>query len=381
MKIIEYLRIFNKKKKIKQDKYIYIKQYYLSMYRFYMLKLYEAGYIDDPTIFNERMIRRNILDLKISGITSEIGSFILTSDRVRYAYYKNKDENQREFLSLLYDALLYREYSNSIDNMFEAYGCGIMLQLRPEGGNIVTLQGIKLNKANLRVFVNENETLDRNDLNEYKLRKIFEIIGVEYKDYAIDKDLTCEELCEMLDVVFGDNPPKELDGEYADIVRGWFKTYNRTILSHLYSHYAMDLLEEVSNLANSLDLCDIVCISGTDIYTRRNIEYKNYPIGFFNVIGGFNGDTISEEEEVNGYTGEGYTKTYLEEEGFNYIGVPIVVNEEEVYDREQTTVISDSWFKDEGVVFYFENPTIEQVNSEIEAILSTKQGNLGVLKV
>ena len=122
MRTVEYVGKLNKLSHVADiDKVCSLKGYYMSMYRFYMLKLYDIGYIEDPTVYDEITIRRNLADLNIVGIKSTIGSYILNSDRIRYTLYKNKGEEQQEFLLLLYNALLYREYCKSIDSLYDIY--------------------------------------------------------------------------------------------------------------------------------------------------------------------------------------------------------------------------------------------------------------------
>lgn len=381
MKIVDYLDKLNKKVSLNVENVIYIKQYYLSMYRYYMLVLYEKGYIDDPTIYDERMIRQNIVDLNIKGMLSSVGNMIISSKRVKYALYKNKSDVQQDFLSALYYALLYREYSISIDEFYEVYGDDIRLRLKLNGGRVASFSDVSLNKANLRVFVNQDETIQKIDLNNYLLSLIGETLGVELSDYSIDKDLSNEDLCDLIDIVFGEEPPTELDGIYASKVHDWFKTYNRSILSHVYSHNSLKILESISSVANLLNPDEIVCIYNTDIYVRKEICTKKYPLGFFSVVGGYEGDTVYSEENVNGFTGEAYTKEYLESEGYSYIGIPILVDDRYVFDREQTTICSESWFKQENVDFYFENKSVNNVSTEADAIQSSKEGTLGILEL
>lgn len=371
----------NRTEKVSDDSYLYVKQYYLSMYRYYMLVMYEKGYIIDPTIYNEKIIRQNIVELNIKGLYTTLGNMIINPERVKYALFKNKGKEEQDFLTCLYNVLLYREYSRSVDFFYEAFGSSRNLKLRLKENLVKSKADVPLNKANLRVLVNKDETVRVVSLNKYKLSLIFELLGVDAEDYSIDKDLSCNDLCEVLDVVFGDDPPTCLDGKYSDVIFNWFNNYNRPILSHVSSHFSLRLLDKLSEVVEEVK-DNLVCLYGTDVYVKDKIHTKKYPLGFFGIIGGFDGDHCFTEEKVNGYTGEAYTLEYLREEGYSCIGVPILVGNEYVFDREQTNISSNSWFsQEENIDFVFESKTISSINNEEDAIQSSREGTLGVLRI
>ena len=384
MRTVEYVGKLNKLSHVADiDKVCSLKGYYMSMYRFYMLKLYDIGYIEDPTVYDEITIRRNLADLNIVGIKSTIGSYILNSDRIRYTLYKNKGEEQQEFLLLLYNALLYREYCKSIDSLYDIYykKDTFTLNVRAEKGMFVPKNDIVFTKANMRCLIEEEYTVGCNTIAYKQLEIMYESIGVPFEDYAIDKDLTIEDTMELIPVIFGNHPPDALDGEYADVVKSWFKKYNRSIESHFYSHNAPTIFDLLEEILNKMEYSSIIAIYKNKIFYKKEIEYMKYPIGFFSITGGYGGDIVSTNEDINGYVGECYTEDYLINEGYNYIGAPIYVNNTLVYDREQINMDSQSWFLAEDIDFEFEEPTILNISNEKDAIQSTKEGKLGIIKL
>ena len=50
-----------RKTKTKLKRLLELKKYYLSMYRCYMIRLYDLGYIADPTRYNQKEIIQNLL--------------------------------------------------------------------------------------------------------------------------------------------------------------------------------------------------------------------------------------------------------------------------------------------------------------------------------
>ena len=50
----------NRKAKVKLKRLMEVKKYYLSLYRCYMMMLYDKGYIDDPTVLNKNKLLKLI---------------------------------------------------------------------------------------------------------------------------------------------------------------------------------------------------------------------------------------------------------------------------------------------------------------------------------
>ena len=93
-----------------------------------MLKLYDKGYISDPTVFNNSEMYFNVLDLDIKPMYDSLGRIILSSERVAFSMLKANTE-QKDFLSLLYPVLIYREYSNDLDIFYETFRKVLNLKL------------------------------------------------------------------------------------------------------------------------------------------------------------------------------------------------------------------------------------------------------------
>lgn len=91
MKFSEYLKSVNKTKvHLKLERWVELKQYYMSMFRFYMLKLYDQGYISDPTRFNEEEIKQNLVELGIYDFRNKNGKVLIDSLHADFARCKYK---------------------------------------------------------------------------------------------------------------------------------------------------------------------------------------------------------------------------------------------------------------------------------------------------
>ena len=77
MKVVEFINAANKKTSVKVDRLMDMKRFYLSMHRVHMVYLYDKGYINDPTKFDEKQIYSNIVDMRIKGMISMSGEIIL----------------------------------------------------------------------------------------------------------------------------------------------------------------------------------------------------------------------------------------------------------------------------------------------------------------
>jgi len=382
-KVLDYIKQFNKKTNISVDKFLYLKQYYMSMYRYYMLCLYDEGYILDPTVYDEGLIRRNLVELKIKGIVDINGIYIVNKDTIKYATYKNPSESQQRFLLLLLNVLTYKEYCFSLDEFYEVYGEDVSLSLKPQGGRVVNTTELKFNKAIARLFVDKDETVEWISIDDYIRELILKELNLT-SNGSFDSSLSSKNESKLLGLLFGNHVPKDLDGTYSSLVKDWYNTNSGSILYSVYSSYALEILEKLSELANKYDE-SIVLMYSTGIFVRKKISTMYTPVNMFGIACGYEDELTDDKQIVNGYTGEGYRIDYLEDEGFNYVGIPVKVfiDDEEVYifDREQTDIKSVSWFKENSVDFTFEEKEDFVIETEEDAIKSSNQGVLGKYKI
>lgn len=360
-KVREVINKNSPKKQINLDRLMYLKKYYLSRYRFYMLKLYDKGYISDPTVFNNSEMYFNVLDLDIKPMYDSLGRIILSSERVAFSMLKANTE-QKDFLSLLYPVLIYREYSNDLDIFYETFRKVLNLKLVYQGGRIIAKQEINLSRGNLMYFVSPEETLyTENILPELWVlcMKALAIPESEwYNDGNFVKGFTHEEELHFMKLIFSGETV--LDGYNSSKLLSWLETHkwgkatlNTSItglMGYIYSEYATEVLDIIENKLSTLDLNNVVSISDEYIYIKKPIENYHVPISHFCVMSGINGydDILVDDIPFQGYTGEAYPVSYLDEEGIYYVGVPIEVSISGVkylaYDREQVKIDSDTFF-------------------------------------
>ena len=94
MKLQDYISEMNKKSTIKTQRVMDLKRYYLSMYRVFMVKLYDSNFISDPTLFNEKEFFGNISSTKLSGMYDYTGNIRLTYKQSYFASKLVKDEER-----------------------------------------------------------------------------------------------------------------------------------------------------------------------------------------------------------------------------------------------------------------------------------------------
>lgn len=391
MTITDYLSKANKIFDIDKDSIIYLKQYYLSMYRYYSLLMYDKSYISDPTRFDEKSIRQNLVELNIKGCTSRAGGLRLNSKQIKFCLCINKGKTQQEFLSLLYYVLLYREYSISLDKFYEYYGLkGIKLGLKLSRGYACIRNGVELNKATARLLTQnvKSTTVKKYSLSSFIRKMALNELGIEDKEGQLDNRLSIEDEENLIEVLFGSMPPSYLNGPEAYKLYDWYNKnagqFVNLIETLIYKNY-YDFIEAMNNFCTEIESSGekIVLVEGISVYTEKTIHKENYPIGYFSIIDGQD-DDVFDQIFKNGYTGEGYTKEYLEEEGYIYTGIPIKVikgsKEMLVFDIEQTSVPYNTFFKSYNQDYVFEEGSIkENPECEEDAINNSMLGTLGAI--
>lgn len=384
-----------KKWQISVDSILDLKKYYMSMYRYYCMLLYDSNYISDPTRYNESEIRRNLAELKIRGCTSKAGGLKISVKQIEYCLCINHDVSQQKFLNLLHKVLMYREYSMSLDRFYETYGVGnVCLRFKLNRGFVTSLSNVDFNKAIARLLV---ENLDRKEgtlsavrcysMAGYIREKLFEELDIPNLEHQIDDRLSIEDENNLINLIFGYVPPSDLNGENVHKIYEWYSEYSGRSISLVeelvYKNYyefidkLNELIEEISSKGEQ-----VILIQGLNVYSRCKRRTQNYPVGYFTVVGDYDNEDLYEDLGINGYTGEGYSEEYLKSEGYGYVGLPIKVNLEDkevyLYDVEQTSVKFDTYFKSEDLDYTFEEgDLIESPETPEDAIHNSHLGVLG----
>ena len=392
MTLTDILKQLNKKKQIKIDRLLYCKKHYLSLYRGYLVKLYDYGFISDPTKFNEKEILSNIVDLSISGLVDVRGRVILTSKQTSYALHRNSEEEESFlFLQLLSQALKYKEYSDSLDCLYDTLFDGmkntkVSFSLKYKAGAVVSRSPVKFNKGVFECFVTMDSDVVEYSVNETIWKVAMKYLGVPekdwYKDGVLDRKLTHEEEVMFADILL--EGVVELDGIYADKLSGWLSDHKwsdqkLSIYSHgLYTYlFVSDVAYEISNVLKEKmqEIEDsgesVLYFNYGYIYATKPREYMKIPISQFVV-------TYDEDKEELGhlrnsieeYTGEAYCKQYLDKHGIQYVGCPIVlyVGDKVIdyfIDVEQTEIKDyRSWFDVVGANLYYNEGELLKVDDK-----------------
>lgn len=372
MNVSEAIKSVNQKRSSNINRMLEQKQYYMSMYRYYMTLLYDKGYISDPTVFNKEEILSNILDLEIKGMFDVQGVVQLSCEWVEYVSYVNKKNNEaKEFLYLLGKILKYKEYSHDIDLFYEEYKKKVSLNLFLKGGRVCNKQGTPITRGSLQCLVNSEQCVKEISIKNAIWEISMKELGIPEKDWysdgLFDKNLTHEEEVRCEGILL--NGKVSSSGKYSDVLNDWlFKhkwsqskiSYNNTgLIEYLYYAKSEKVIEALNERLIVYNAEDVVALYEDTIYIKKDITNYKIPCSQFVVLVDGNDNLIQESTVLTGYTGEAYSADYLEEEGISYIGLPIKVLREDlesvyVYDREQVDTKSETWFKSMNMCLDFE---------------------------
>lgn len=380
------------KKKVKSKRIMEVKRYFLSMYRCYMLKMYDMDYIDDPTKFDSQAILRNILDMGIEDFFNYSGKLDLNAKHALFALYKNKHDSERkEFLEVLYNILKYREFSQTVDMLYEEFSFqgktseNIRYAMYLKGAKVIQRSGIDFNEAFARCvsdFDTETKVININEELWDLAMAHLNIPEKERKDDGLlDGSLTHEEEVACIEGILN-GYYKVSKGKYIKRFQGWMlghrwnvnsvhKTDTQGLYDYLYSANVSDIDRIVNDKLNSIEGICILAINKNEIYYNVNRTSYKMPFGVFSVVCDRDIDEylLPDINILNGYTGELYTEDRLISDGINFVGCPIILNsssdEEKLYfDLEQTDIQSNSWFSsdDDVSIEYDSNARYSKTN-------------------
>lgn len=398
MKVAEYLKKINKSKNpIKMDRWLDLKQYYMSMYRFYMLKLYDMGYISDPTRFVEVEILQNLIDMGIYDFRDSIGLVILKSNIADFTRCKYKnDEDKYNFLNILYKVLKYKEYCLELDKQYELNQSEVRLSFALKDSIMVSsLCTIDYNKGVFSALCKDGYLLDEVSINEHIFKYAMETLGISNKcfsDGMFVKGMSLEDTIKFSNLIL--EGEVALTGTYSNMLLDWLSenTENGKGLYYHTCKYYSEQLSDIIDKETSKYGDDFMILYLDKIYFKKPISKYRLPSSMFVCVSA--GDDVDVVETdwsaLYGYTGESYTKEFLDSQYIDYVGIPLITNvngtEFQVYDSSQLIVVveQDSWFKVDEMSFVFDenfslkNPyqkgTIE--HALVESYIEGQKGNI-----
>lgn len=369
------------KSKVKQKRLMYLRGYYLSMYRTYMLQLFDCCYISDPTVFNQLELYKNIAELGITDMFTQAGTLQLTYDQAMFAYSKAEGAN-KEFLLSLMNALKYRALCQSIDNAYEdcsfrdSSSSKIRVLVCQKGCQLVTKGCNEFNLAIAECLSDFSEEVKTISINEFLWCAAMRKLGVPkeewFDDGLLDGKMSHESevacIKGTLNGIF-----RVSNGKYTDRLIKWLHEHpwgsNRMSIDSkgLYDILFFDYSDEINQVVNGItNLIEkdadskFLGMLGSTIYYSQKRSSFDMPFGAFQIIN----DASSEDEVIlptvcglSGLTGEFYSVARLEADGIGYAGCPMLIESGKdcwvVYDREQTDIQFESWFSYNNVDYDF----------------------------
>lgn len=369
------------KNRVKSKRLMFLRGYYLSMYRVYMIKLFDDCYISDPTVFNEKELYRNIAELNITDMFCNSGGLRLTYAQARFAYLKADDDTKKTFLNNLMNALKYREMCCCLDKAYEECGFRdspsnrINLNMCLQGAMILAKSGVEFNHVIAECITEFEDEVKTIDFNEYIWCLCMHKLGIpkeEWRDGGLfDGKMSHEAEVEcargILNGVY-----KVTGGRYTDVLLRWLKEHpwgekrmsidTKGLYDYIFIERFFEINSVIDALTNVIEKdkdSKLLGVYGSLVYYKQKRTSFDVPFGLFQIV------NDSEDEErimptgtcICGMTGEFYTIDRLDDDGIYYVGCPMVLESGKetifVYDREQTDIKFESWYSYNGAEFSF----------------------------
>lgn len=391
LNISELSSKINKKYSIKLNRVLACKKFFISMYRAYMVELYDKGFISDPTLFNKKDIFSNISDLNVEGMITVKGEISLSLSQIRYAIYKNKNnEDAVEFLTILESALRFKQYSETVDKLYEAYNIANNNSTRTNLGLCnrnrynFSKDGIPLNEAVYECCIKEDEEIKVFTINEGIWNLAMQELRIPEEmwtqDGIFDADLTHEEEVECIELLL--NGEIKTRGQFSALLESWLYDHKWSKQKFslnsrgMYSYLLNVKLEEITNLQqellNQLESQEIPVVFFNEGFmfgiVKRTETYV--PVGQFQILQLESGEMLGGvRNALEGYTGEAYSVSYLDQEDICYIGCPIELyvddkHSEFFIDLEQTEITNyKTWFEINGARVEFDEGSFKPTSS------------------
>ena len=386
MKVYELIKSLNSKVEISDTLIMDIKKHYLSLYRAYMIYMYDMGYISDPTVFNKKEILSNIVDMNIKYLSGISGKIELSEDNIGYALSRYRgDKEVADFLLLLLSIVKYKDICDNIDKFYEEMGYSSECSKKVSMGlvqlvsRIMVKGGYIIDEGILKCFKGKDKCFEFISMNDIIYEVALKELGLEDNsdESLFVKGLTREEEIRYSNLIL--NGLVGLDGKYADKLVSWlqenkwsgenkFSSKNEGLYNWVVHVKSNDMLERQSEFLNRLidNGYNIACMLSNGFYVFKEEKDYIFPVGVFSVRGDSDeGDLLPDINKMEGYTGEVYSLNYLVSNNISFVGCPILLyvddkNLDYFFDKEQTELKdSISWFKYMGVNISFGDSTYE----------------------
>lgn len=353
--------------KVPTDRWIALKQYYISMHRYYMLRMYDMGYCSDPTSFDEKEIRSVIADIGLFDFCKIDGSVVLSSEFTRFYIARLvargvSDEDTLSYLRYLEEALRYKEYCSSIDKAYELNRTGVTFTLMMNGSSrLVSGIDIEYNRGIVSLIVPDGYTVSEVSFKDKLFDFAMAELGIkEYEDGMFIRGMPHEEEVLYSNMIL--EGLVSLDGKYANDLLDWLGEHKwskiskpnviaRGLYSEMFANHCFEVISIMEEYEKKYGK-DALLFIDDKVFIPKKVGKFKFPTSPLAVLY----STDDEEElcdvsnSLYGYFGEAYTKSCVEFERIPVYGVPVMVGTKKgcvyAYDRSQLMIEggSSSWF-------------------------------------
>lgn len=350
MEVRDFIKKCNKNISINLASIFQVKKKYLSLYRAGMVRLYDEGYISDPTRFNEKEIRKNIYDFKIAGMVRNSGLVQLDSRQVGFSICKNKgiSEEAFNFLCILKEVLYYRECCSEIDKFYDVNSplkSSVSLNITTSGPRISPKKPYMVSEAVLDCVLSnkiKGKEVSRRSYKEKIFYKALEELGIpkeDTRDGLFIKEFTREEEIMYCNLIL--DGLVALNGSERGKLESWLRDHAwNTSIEDKYKFLKTGLYTYILTQRNEFifkcqrDLLNecieyygedcVVGITTDSVFVVEEVDDCKFPISYFVIFAGED-DIITTDDRntLEGYTGEVFSLDYIERNEGMYVGCPI----------------------------------------------------------
>lgn len=383
------------------------KRHYASLMSAYRVKLYDGCWISNASYVWENEVRDTITGTPelVDYLTTNSGEILLDNiGMLKFASWKlPPDDEIQYFLKDYIKYLEYRDCCKSIDivyNKLRVKRKGVTMMMHRDSIQIFYSKHFtNINKGFVSAFY-PDKSIEVYDVRDKLYSLALEKLGLpdSNKEGVFIKGLSREQEVELLDLILdGIIKYEYLNGVYAPILIEWLKTQKEQQGVYAYSYLGFytfltkKSIDEVKACQDSVieELQskgkNIVCMSTDRIFCAEDLDETQFALSAF-LLDYYSQEDISEQNRLNGYTGEVLELSQTDIVEMQVTGCPIMINNnkkqlKKYYIREDIGVLNsgigeDTLFEKHGADLSFDSDFVEMDSSDVEVYIQNAVNQL-----
>lgn len=352
-------------KKVERERIFEVKKRYLTLYRFYLMQLWDSGYLGNPLNFNIVEIRKTLKDIK--GAIDKKGYLNISEESLRYLMIVNKNnEIELEFLKNLYNVIYFKNQVDALDRYYDSLNFdkvskNLKLSLKEKGPFLIVRGGFQACESVIEIFTGAGNIIEKEELVEpiyaFLLENVLGIKGEHLGGYFM-KGWSAEEECYCLKYLM--SGCVSLTGSECERISKYIKKGKE------YDSYGYLVRDALS----SLDVKDDCFVMNSDCCFRINNQDRD-TLMFSSIAildDNYDGVVMDVKNNFYGLNAVVYSLEHIERENIKYTGSPFYMfnNGEKivVIDEEQVTDLKLYWWDLVKPELRFDGLAVESINFE-----------------